>query len=379
MKKTLFPGLIALAALTMTSCSNDENMLSIPQDNAIEFGTYIGRDAQTKGVVLNNGNLLNFGVFASYTNETDWSNIMPNFMFNQEVSRTEISSPWTYSPKKYWPTNQGDKISFWAYAPYATAGNGITVTSVAGATGTPILTYTLQEANLASQADLTTNVKMNVTKGATVDDPDGSAREVEFTLKHELTRVAISAKLDKNIDSNTKVNIKSVTFGGNNFTTKANYTFASTTDASGSWNLDQNSEKGSLSLAEILKTAAASGFGTYVTEGVLLSNTTPVPLFGENNYLFLIPFADGFDAGEITMTIEYDIVTYDKALVNEHSVTSATKVVTLPTNQDLFSQGYAYQFNLTFYMNEIKLSAKVDDTWGTGNFNTDVDWNDTDL
>jgi hypothetical protein len=32
----------------MTSCSNDENMVSIPQGNAIEFGTYVGRDAQTR-------------------------------------------------------------------------------------------------------------------------------------------------------------------------------------------------------------------------------------------------------------------------------------------------------------------------------------------
>lgn len=96
MKKTLFPGLIALAALTMTSCSNDENMLSIPQDNAIEFGTYIGRDAQTKGVVLNNGNLLDFGVFASYTSGAEWTGLAtPNFMYDQKVERTSAEANWT--------------------------------------------------------------------------------------------------------------------------------------------------------------------------------------------------------------------------------------------------------------------------------------------
>ena len=48
MKQNYFMGLIAYAALTMTGCSNDE--INAPQqsqgNNAIEFSTYLGRNAQ---------------------------------------------------------------------------------------------------------------------------------------------------------------------------------------------------------------------------------------------------------------------------------------------------------------------------------------------
>lgn len=48
MKQNYFMGLIACAALTMTGCSNDE--INAPQqsqgNNAIEFSTYLGRNAQ---------------------------------------------------------------------------------------------------------------------------------------------------------------------------------------------------------------------------------------------------------------------------------------------------------------------------------------------
>lgn len=383
MKKNLFVGFIALTALTVTSCTNDEVVEAIPQKQAIEFGTYLGRDAQSRAAELNNSGLQTngFGVFASYTEEEGWAaNKVINYMYNQKVT---YSSPlgWTYSPKKYWPTNQGDKISFWAYAPYATTNtnNGITMKTVAGGANVPVLTYTLTTENLATQADLTTDVAMNVTNGATIN-PDGSHRTIDFTLRHELTRVAISAQLDKDIDSNTKVNIKNITLGGANFVTKADYTFASTTDGKGTWTPDPTTTgKTTLSLENILDKKTASDLGTYNVKGVFLTDDSPVKLFGDDNFLFLIPFADGFDSGTITMTIDYDIVTKDAAFTtDQHVKTSATKIITLPTNQDLFTQGSAYQFNLKFYMNEIVLSAGVDGTWGSGSYDTNVDWNDED-
>lgn len=374
MRKNLFLGFIAFAALTVTSCSNDEIMEAVPQKQAIEFGTYLGRDAETRVAELSTTGMqaTGFGVFASYTNEANWSttNVI-NFMYNQQV---KYSLGWTYSPKKYWPTNQGDQISFWAYGPYATTDNGIAMKSTAGEAGTPVLTYTISADKLDKQADLTTDVAMNVVKDASTN-PDGSHRTIEFTLKHELTRVAISAKLDKTIDSNTKVNIKSVTFGGANFATSADYTFAAATDNRGSWT---NGTTGTLSLDKILAKTEAENLGNYAQQGVFLTGEAFVKLFGDEKYLFLIPLAEGLDAGEVTMTIEYDIVTKDEALNGNHSVTSATKIITLPTDKDLFMQGYAYQFNLTFNMNEIVLSASVDDSWESGTYETNVDWNDTD-
>ncbi len=50
-KSNLF--LLLLMALIVMSCSKDETTMGIPQEsNAIEFGTYVGRDAQTRASVI---------------------------------------------------------------------------------------------------------------------------------------------------------------------------------------------------------------------------------------------------------------------------------------------------------------------------------------
>lgn len=377
MRKCSLMSIIALAALSMTSCSNDEVLQAVPTEQAIEFGTYLGRDVETRGIVLDNNNLMNFGVFASYTSENDWTSTIPNFMFNQSVSRTSTTAAWEYTPKKYWPTNQGDKISFWAYAPYATTDNGISVTSTKETATVPEITYTINTTNLNTQADFVTDVEMDLTKEATAN-PDGTTRSINFGLRHELTRVAINACLDKTIDDATKVNITKVEFGGVNFATVAKYTFGNASNERGVWT--PTTVGTTLDITGIMNTSAASGLGEYNKKGVILTGTSSVSLFEADKYLFLIPFANGITSEEVKITVCYDIVTKDEALVGEYSKTSATKVITLPTSAVLLKQGMAYNFNLKFYMNEIVLSATVEENWGDAIDNDqNVDWNDTDL
>ena len=206
MRKSIFLGIIALAAVSMTSCSNDEVTLAYPQDDAIEFGTYLGRDALTRGVVLDNNNLANFGVFASYTGETDWASTDGyNFMYNQFVEKS--GSDWVYTPKKYWPTNQGDKISFFAYAPYATGAvapyNGITVVSANDAKDAPVINYNITADNLENQADFVADVLMNQVKEGTGSSIDSDGRVVSFQLLHELTRLGFTARLDRDAYDST--------------------------------------------------------------------------------------------------------------------------------------------------------------------------------
>lgn len=385
MKKSIYLGIIALATLSLASCSKDEVIERVPQQSAIEFGTYLGRDAQSRAAELSNANLFNFGVFASYTGEDTWNGTKMNFMFDQKVSRTAIGGAWTYSPKKYWPTNQGDMISFWAYAPYQTDDKnnttGITVVSTNTATTTPQIKYTIVGDNLLKQADFTADVQMNEVRTASVD-PDGSDRTVDFNLKHELTRVTISAQLDRNAFADgTKINIKSVKFNGYNFATQAVYTFGNETDERGTWDIANATKNVELDIANLLNTGApvglGSGSGCYTTNGIFLENNTDiVPLFKSNEYLFLIPFSAAADSKGVTMTIAYDIVTKDEALYGQHSVTPATKVITL--GEGLLQQGKAYNFHLKFYLNEIKLNATVE-SWGDiSNYNDNVDWNDAD-
>lgn len=152
------------AALTFSACSSDKleaysgQTLENPESpsNAISFGTYMGKTS-TRGSYtggdITNANLKDaeFGVFAYHTNATPWATWKlagtestnhvytseANFMYNQQVTYNGTNHYWTYTPVKYWPNGEDaanstanpsytadevnvQKVSFFAYAPYAT-------------------------------------------------------------------------------------------------------------------------------------------------------------------------------------------------------------------------------------------------------------------
>ena len=103
MKKNHLFGIFAMAAFAFASCSQDEMVTQSPEVNkAIEFGTYVGRDAQSRAHVIDDTKLATegFGVFAYYTGQANFNdNSELNFMRNQEVKK--VHDAWTYSPLKY--------------------------------------------------------------------------------------------------------------------------------------------------------------------------------------------------------------------------------------------------------------------------------------
>ncbi len=178
MKKILFFAAAAVAMLT--GCSQSDDLVTAPtvqqntEDNAIQFGTYMGKIATTRAVVnktytagpIETSTLptARFGVFA-YLTQSDYSNtapttsLAPNFMYNQEIQYDDAigTGAWTYSPVKYWPNgtdagntsgnpsntaadntsgtgNQfGKKLSFFAFAPFMTTATfGTAGTGTAG-------------------------------------------------------------------------------------------------------------------------------------------------------------------------------------------------------------------------------------------------------
>lgn len=379
MKKIFALGIIAFAALSVSSCAKDEVVSSLPEGNAITFGTYLGQDVESRGEELTNTNFSNFGVFAFYTGQAPWSaTATPNFMYNQLVEKS--GTAWVYSPLKYWPTTKGDKISFFAYAPHTTdATTGVAVKSANNAAAAPVITYTITNADLETQADFVTDVLVDEIKagdGSTLDDAD---RTVAFVLRHELTRVAIYAKLDRDAfgtgANQTQVNIKSVKLNGAQCWTVADYTFGTADNATGTW---APTTAGEINIANLLNINTSVSLGGYTTSGILLPNTTAVSLFKADQYLLLIPHGTTglVSDGAVQMEVAYDIVTVDASLAAGHSVTSATKVINLPAG--LLKQGVAYQLNLTFGLNEIVLSATVD-AWDTASDDENVDWPKTDV
>lgn len=146
---------IAMAALLMAGCAQNEIMETSP-DVRPEVGFQVYANPQTRGTEVDNTttgtgikNATGFGVLAYYTEQKSFASYSasaePNFMWNQQVKN--VSSAWTYAPVKFWPNTDGDKISFFAYAPYsndqtAPGDNGILL-SIATATGYPTLAFTV--------------------------------------------------------------------------------------------------------------------------------------------------------------------------------------------------------------------------------------------
>lgn len=132
---------LALTALAMlAACSSDDPNIAQPQvaqQVPIGFSNYVGR--ATRGSVndistISGTGKPGFGVFAMYTNNskqyesgsseaTSIGSFAPDFMANIQVKGSEstaANNTWSYQPLRYWPGQEGQYISFLAYAPWAT-------------------------------------------------------------------------------------------------------------------------------------------------------------------------------------------------------------------------------------------------------------------
>ena len=190
MNKKLF--LLAVTAAALAACSNDElasqgtnlNVQEVP----VNFDVYTQRAVTRSGLPSYDGtnygvttaslqtgkHKAGFGVFGYYASNGDYdvNNSTPNFMYNQQVTYSSTTSAWTYEPVKYWPNEFGDaaasddldKLSFFAYAPY----QEVTVN-----TGVPVNNYSSDDVNApdgasdafkAAMLERMNNQKLNITQ-----------------------------------------------------------------------------------------------------------------------------------------------------------------------------------------------------------------------
>lgn len=379
MKKNYLFGMLALAAMTMVGCSNDEVVNDYSQDNAIEFGTYVGRGAESRAHVIDTDVLADegFGVFAYYTGTEDFANTTaatPNFMYNEEVTGTAVANQtdgrtkydWTYAPVKYWPNNVGDKISFFAYAPYDED-----FALETGATGYPTYPYTVNvndgiaESNTQKDLLYLSSPQVDLTK-QTIDG------KVTFTFGHALSRIAFAANVlvdevngDQTGEENdathtgnalaegTTITINSVKITGK-FYTKGElclYRAASTDLApTTGWMTD----KFVASNDDISYELKTTNFDAKTNANVFTGSTVATTLLNnEDSYLMIMPQS----LEDMTITVDYNVVTDDDKLEGDKS--DIHNVITsVPFDFD-FVEGKAYKFTLHLGMTSVKLSATV--------------------
>ncbi|MBQ2913512.1 MAG: fimbrillin family protein [Bacteroidales bacterium] len=338
MKKKLFLGLLAAAAVTFTACQKDEVINEVPQDQPIEFGTYVGRDAQTKGSIVETTQLegQGFGVYAYYTGTTAIEDYefpaSPNFMNNVKVTKgdwdnnNETEKTWGYTTQKYWPNTTDDKISFYAYGPYDSTPNGNTdfIQIATSAESAPVLTYTVDN-NVTNHKDILFAVAQ--TDKSKTNDP------ITFTFQHALSRIEFEIKTDIDYSNNPTITLASVSLIGN-------------IHPSGTLNLSETSVNWN-------ETAATSKEFTITDTRTITSSQRAVKTTAEstNDYIMIIPQA--FEADDdLKLKVVYKTTYTEPSLEVTNTVTSDDIDIT-------FEQGKAYKFIITIGLDTVDFTASV--------------------
>lgn len=156
-------GALALsAALLLISCT-EEDLPMISSDIPVAFAA--GSDwnelqPATRSDATGFETNATIGVFGYYMpgGTTDVTNKTPDFMYNEEVTK-QADGSWTYTPLKYWPADQSDKIHFVGYTPMASASNRISISSNTQK-GYPVISYTIGDA----KTDLLASVPVSANK-----------------------------------------------------------------------------------------------------------------------------------------------------------------------------------------------------------------------
>ncbi|MEG1660730.1 MAG: fimbrillin family protein, partial [Bacteroides sp.] len=121
----LFIGML-LGILITTSCNKEEEEATDgwqPGNQAIAFAVDADESflphaphasRTTRGATSTTSSMTDFRVSAYYssTSATIGTSSLPNYMYNQQVTRPNSTSSWTYSPLKYWP--QAGTLQFFA-------------------------------------------------------------------------------------------------------------------------------------------------------------------------------------------------------------------------------------------------------------------------
>lgn len=384
MKKILFFTVAAATVMALTGCSQSSDLTETAETSqtAISFDTYLAKTragvsgSQTTETLKTNG----FGVFAYYTGQNNYvsNKFIPDFMYNTKVTGTTTS--WEYSPVRYWPNTDGDKISFFAYAPYVDVTSnsgtakdlsttGITAISSNNVNETPKVSYTLADDKTQS-VDLLWGVKKGTVSDLNKDltRTQANISGVGFTFKHALAMCGgdgLQAKVatdDPKFDPKiTKITIQEIVIQSKTLATKGIFDLTtgawSALNTDGTMNFDIIKEKINTNFAEpqgsvMNNIDALNKIGglTTTAQNVLLDNTKSC---------YFIP---GSTTSKATVSITYWIRTLDPSLSN--GCTNVQQTITKEIQLPVLAANKKYTLVLNIGLNTVKFTAEVSD-WTT--------------
>jgi len=399
----------AAALVSLAACSKVNTLeVSNAEEDAIGFSAYTGT-AATKGtsyavtdVVATTSGI---GVFAFYqpSGSGDFNTkkyATPDFMYNQQVKPhsitytayadsaeynaamgTSISAAefnalseaqkaksctvdyWEYSPVKYWPNNDGDKLSFFAYAPYQNLTTWEDLGFKTDVNATKLTASFPVYNEKESMVDyLFATPALNKTKQKVAVSPATvSAEVINFDFRHIMSRVAINigAIVDKvpattpeafpapASGTGTTITVESIEF--KDVAEKYDYTYdISAKTASWEANGHQNIKLTEADFSDNNKSTKwteAKWYPLLATEG-----TASKP-----GFLF---FAPQDEMATKNIVITYTVATTDAS--NPANNSTITNVVEKPIGIE-FKTGNAYVLNLLIGMKTVELSASLTD------------------
>lgn len=178
--------------LLLLACSDADNEGEEASSlHSIEFTTQL--DTRAGRTYVSGADFVRtsrIGVFAYYTGASAFDGTtIPNFMYNQAVEKQSVSAVllWAYSPVKYWPNQDGDKLTFCAYYPHDGTGIGMTSNTTAGL---PRFTFQVQEASRDEVDFMLSDVRTDLMhiNGETVSSVSST---VLLTFHHALSKVVV--------------------------------------------------------------------------------------------------------------------------------------------------------------------------------------------
>ncbi len=179
---------IFAAALVMAGCSGDLPL--DPGTGALSDIVAFSTGTATRGTPVDDvSELTDIGTFGYYTGQSGWTAAsLPNRMFNRRLYRDGAAWRYDGDPVAWNGSAASDRFTFYAYAPYATADNGIVVQGDDTSGGIPTLTYTVPT-DVTKQPDLMVAVpRIDITKPA--------SGFVSLDMQHALTTIGFQVAGD---------------------------------------------------------------------------------------------------------------------------------------------------------------------------------------
>ena len=347
MKTNLF--IAALSLVVLAGCSGEDEVgtLVTKSDNAITFGTYVGKQTKANEKDSFKANDT-FGVLGYYAVDGTYETFSANFM-SQETMTMQDGGTWSYTNTKYWPKNTKDSISFVAYYPstLTTKVESGSISTEFAVEDTPsnqsdLMWSSIRSANKDNKLGKEINGKENTST---------SKDNVTFKFQHALSKVIFKAKLAEAIPTTGEpaapvatVSITEISIAS--LANKGTFTIANDL-RTGSWGANPSGEQ-----SYTIFQASADNNPKAID---VTSPTDATNAIGES--LLTIPQS----VSGKTITVKYN-VTYKQpsALTVPNEVT-----ITIPDDAT-WAPNTIYTYTLKIALTKVSMETGFE-TWGTGN------------